>query len=69
MALATVPPDGLGNTEPIFIFILPLKHGKTFLNVNIFQKVCDEKNLEIYSFGLKIRKFKEEKKKGNPESV
>lgn len=63
MALATVPPYGLGNTEPIFIFILPLKHCKTFLNVNIFKKVYDKKNVEIYSFGLKIRNFKEEKKK------
>lgn len=30
MALAIVPPYGLGNTESVFIFILPLKHGKTF---------------------------------------
>lgn len=64
MALATVPPYGLGNTEPIFIFILPLKHCKTFLNVNIFKKVYDKKKRRNLFFWSENKKLQGRKEKG-----
>lgn len=63
MALAIVPPYGLGNTEAVFIFILPLKHGKTFKNVNFFLKFVIKKLRNLF-FCSENKKLQGKKEKG-----